>query len=596
MRSIDEAKAKRDLRQEIERQRADGRGTTRKAEATTKYGKLKSDRKSKPERMYLDDLAALEVLSEDTICEQLRKRYESNQIYTNIGDILIAVNPFENLGLYTQNHQRRYSGKSRSDNPPHIFAVADICHQALIHQKQNQAIVISGESGAGKTESANLLLKQLVFLGQAPNRNLEEKILQVNPIMESFGNARTGINANSSRFGKYLELTMTKSGKVTGARISVYLLEQSRVVQQSEGEGNFHVFYYMYDGLQSENRLQDYYLDVEYKKHHKYLRETSNSPKANQEKWKQLKSSFKVLGFKEDEIDSVYRVLAAVLNLGDIEFGEMVTNDNTDNKARVIDMAPLHRVAKLLGVESIELLESLTSNSVVTRGETIIRNNTVEEASAARDAMAKALYGRLFDWMVNQINTLLVFSRPNMADQLSVGLLDIFGFENFGKNSFEQLMINIANEQIQYYFNQHIFTWEQQEYMAEGIPVDLVEFSDNRPVLDMLLSRPLGLLALLDEESRFPKSSDRTLTGNLKLTLNLSFHWLNKTFTKTFTDKCHGNIKSKFYQRPKSDAMCFAIHHFGKYFKAQRTAYLHFTVKIFFPNNNQINHAPIFCM
>lgn len=525
MKNIDEVKAKRELRMEIEKQRADGRGTTRKAEATTKYGKLKSDRKSKAEKMYMDDLAALEVLSEDNICEQLRKRYESNQIYTNIGDILIAVNPFENLGLYTQHHQRKYSGKSRSDNPPHIFAVADICHQSLIHQKQNQAIVISGESGAGKTESANLLLKQLVFLGKAPNRNLEEKILQVNPIMESFGNARTGINSNSSRFGKYLELMMTKSGKVTGARISVYLLEQSRVVQQSEGEGNFHIFYYMYDGLEAEDRLQDYYLDVEYRKHHKYLRETANTSKANQEKWKQLKSCFKVLGFKEEEVDSVYRVLAAVLNLGDVEFGEVATNDNTDNKARVIDMAPLHRVAKLLGVESSELLDSLTTNSVVTRGETIVRNNTVDESSAARDAMAKALYGRLFDWMVNQINTLLVFNRPNMPDQLSVGLLDIFGFENFGKNSFEQLMINIANEQIQYYFNQHIFTWEQQEYLAEGIPVDLVEFSDNRPVLDMLLSRPLGLLALLDEESRFPKSSDRTLTGELIL----NFLWSLKS-------------------------------------------------------------------
>jgi myosin III len=209
-------------------------------------------------------------------------------------------------------------------------------------------------------------------------------------------------------------------------------------------------------------------LDVEYKKRHRYLRETSTTSKINQEKWRQLKSSFKVLGFKEEEVDSVIRVLAAVLNLGDIEFGEMVTNDNTDNKARVIDMAPLHRVSKLLGVESSELLESLTSNSVVTRGETIIKNNTVDEASAARDAMAKALYGRLFDWMVNQINTLLVFNRPDMPDQLSVGLLDIFGFENFSKNSFEQLMINVANEQIQYYFNQHIFTWEQQEYMAEG--------------------------------------------------------------------------------------------------------------------------------
>lgn len=475
--------------------------------------------------------ASLEILSEEAIGEQLQKRFESNQIYTYIGDILVAVNPFTNLGLYTGQHQKRYVGRSRSENPPHIFAVADAAHQvnfrirmkvnrrqfhcvvsclqALLHQKQNQAIVISGESGSGKTESANLLLKQLVYLGKAPNRNLEERILQVNPIMEAFGNARTGINANSSRFGKYLDLTMTKSGKVTGARISVYLLEQSRVVQQATNEGNFHIFYYLYDGLEHENKLSSYYLDPAYREHHRYLSKTQNAVQANVERWKQLKGCFKVLGFRDDEIDTVNRVLAAILNLGDLEFGEIVSNDNTDNKARVVDVAPMHRVAKLLGVEASELLDALTSNSVVTRGETITRNNTVLEAAAARDAMSKGLYGRLFDWMVNQINMLLVFNRAN-TDHLAVGLLDIFGFENFPRNSFEQLCINIANEQIQYYFNQHIFTWEQQEYMAEGIPVNLVEFSDNRPVLDMLLSRPLGLLALLDEESRFPRATDQT--------------------------------------------------------------------------------------
>ncbi|XP_034180215.2 myosin-IIIb isoform X1 [Osmia lignaria lignaria] len=532
-------KVREELKEEIRRQRTDGRVHTQ-PEVTTKHGKLKTDRKARPEKMYMDDLAALDMLSEDAIVEQLQHRYEQAQIYTYIGDILVAVNPFTNLGLYTGIEQKRYKGQARSDNPPHIFAVADAAYQALLHQRLNQAIVISGESGAGKTESANLLLKQLVYLSKAPNRNLEERILQINPIMEAFGNATTGINANSSRFGKYLDLTMTKGGKVTGARISVYLLEQSRVVAQAEGERNFHIFYYMYDGLEADDRLSEFYLDSNLRKHHRYLMDQNQTSQTHIDKFHQLKAGFKLLGFQDSEVDTVYRILAAVLHLGDIEFGEVASEDNTDNKSRVIDTAPLHRVSQLLGIEENDLLEALTSNSVMTRGETITRNNTVAEACAARDAMAKGLYGRLFDWMVNQINCLLCFNRSPNYEPLAIGLLDIFGFENFPRNSFEQLCINIANEQIQYYFNQHIFTWEQQEYMAEGIPVDLVEFSDNRPVLDMLLSKPMGLLALLDEESRFPRATNKSLI-----------------------EKFHNNIKSKFYVRPKSDAVCFAVHHFA---------------------------------
>ncbi|XP_058807301.1 myosin-IIIb-like isoform X2 [Phymastichus coffea] len=527
------------IQEEIKRQRSEGK-VHRQPEVTTKHGKLKTDRKTRPEKMYMDDLAALDMLSEDAIVDQLQNRYERSQIYTYIGDILVAVNPFANLGLYTGMEQKRYKGQARSDNPPHIFAVADAAYQALLHQRQNQAIVISGESGAGKTESANLLLKQLVYLSKAPNRNLEERILQINPIMEAFGNATTGINANSSRFGKYLDLTMTKGGKVTGARIAVYLLEQSRVVAQAEGERNFHIFYYMYDGLEADNRLQEFFLNPELRQNHRYFTDKVDTSQTHIDKFQQLKNGFKVLGFHDAEIDTVYSVLAAVLHLGDIEFTEVVSEDNTDNKSEVVDNEPVLRVSRLLGIEPNDLVDAITSNSVVTRGETITRNNTVVEACAARDAMAKGLYGRLFDWMVNQINILLSFNRSPNYEPLAIGLLDIFGFENFPKNSFEQLCINIANEQIQYYFNQHIFTWEQQEYMAEGIPVDLVEFSDNRPVLDMLLSKPMGLLALLDEESRFPRANDKSLI-----------------------EKFHNNIKSKFYVRPKSDAVCFAIHHFA---------------------------------
>lgn len=316
-------------------------------------------------------------------------------------------------------------------------------------------------------------------------------------------------------------------------------MEQSRIVARKDNkEGNFHTFYYLLRGLENENRLQDYYLTS---RHYKYLEANRNniSAKSNHlDKWMELKKSFKIVGFHSDQIDSIYRILAAILNLGEIDFVEEVSND-TDNKASILDMMPAHKVASLLGVDKDDLLEALTSNSVVTRGEIIVKNNTVDEAIATRDSMAKVLYGRLFDWIVNHINTILC-TPSSSTQQLSIGLLDLFGFENFERNSFEQLMINIANEQIQYYFNQKIFSWEQQEYQSEGISIDLVEFADNRPVLDLLLSRPIGLLALLDEECRFLKSSDSSLI-----------------------EKFHGNIKSKFYQRPKSNALCFGIHHYA---------------------------------
>ncbi|KAK6642740.1 hypothetical protein RUM43_004242 [Polyplax serrata] len=528
------------LQEEIRNQRNEKRKLSH-PEMTMRHGKLKPDRKTRPQKMYVDDLASLDQLTEDLIVEQLKSRYEENQIYTYIGDILIAVNPFTCLKLYTEFEQVSYKGGSRLNNPPHIFAVAGAAYRNLLHERTSQAIVISGESGAGKTESANLLLKQLVFLAKAPNKSLEERILQVNQIMEAFGNARTGINANSSRFGKFLDLNLTRSGKITGANVSLYLLEQSRVVQQPEGERNFHVFYYLYDGLESEKRMHEFFLSTELRRCHSYLTEDSADPyhkKSNIEKFLQLKSAFALIGFTKEEINNVYRILAGILHLGDVVFVETASDDNTDNKSRVLDMLPLRKVSKLLGLDPDKLLEALTMSSVVTKGETITRNNSMLESGVARDATAKGLYGRLFDWLVNQINCLLCPQTD--AEPLSIGLLDIFGFENFPRNSFEQLCINIANEQIQFYFNQYVFMWEQQEYMAEGIPVNLVEFSNNRPVLDMLLSRPMGLLSLLDEESRFPRSNDSSLI-----------------------DKFHANIKSKYYIRPKSNALCFGVQHYA---------------------------------
>ncbi|XP_028826695.1 LOW QUALITY PROTEIN: myosin-IIIa [Denticeps clupeoides] len=494
----------------------------------------------------VEDLATLEVLDENTVTEQLQKRYAKEHIYTYVGDILIAVNPFHHMDLYTPEDTKMYIGAKRTANPPHIFGVADIAYQSMVSYNADQCIVISGESGAGKTEGAHLLVQQLTVLGKANNRSLQEKILLLNSLVEAFGNACTVINDNSSRFGKYLEMKFTCAGTVVGAQISEYLLEKSRVVHQAVGERNFHIFYYIYAGLSERKKLAHYKLSDS--KTPRYLQnETVKlvpdivSSAFYREQFQAVEQCFKVIGFTLEELGSVYSILAAILNAGDVEFTSVATEHQTD-KSNISNMAVLESAASLLCIRPDELQEALTSHCVVMRGETIVRPNPVEKAAEVRDAMGKALYGRLFSWIVNRINTLL---RPDSAlgeedKGLNIGILDIFGFENFKRNSFEQLCINIANEQIQFYFNQHIFAWEQDEYLNEDVDARLIEYEDNRPLLDLFLQKPMGMLALLDEESRFPQATDQTLV-----------------------EKFEDNLKSKDFWRPKRVDLGFGIHHYA---------------------------------
>ncbi|OWK03046.1 hypothetical protein Celaphus_00007500, partial [Cervus elaphus hippelaphus] len=371
-------------------------------------------------------------------------------------------------------HSKLYIGAKRAANPPHIFAMADLGYQSMVTYSTDQCIVISGESGAGKTESAHLLVQQLTVLGKANNKTLQEKILQVNNLVEAFGNACTIINDNSSRFGKYLEMKFTPSGAVVGAQISEYLLEKSRVIHQASGEKNFHIFYYIYTGLAEKKKLAHYKLPED--KPPRYLQNDhirtiqdmmNNSFYKSQ--YELIEQCFKVIGFTMEQLGSIYSILAAILNVGNIEFSSVATEHQID-KSHISNHAALENSASLLCIQADELQEALTSHCVVTRGETIIRPNTVEKATDVRDAMAKTLYGRLFSWIVNRINSLLKneASPSGNGDELSIGILDIFGFENFKKNSFEQLCINIANEQIQFYFNQHVFAWEQAAFWTPG--------------------------------------------------------------------------------------------------------------------------------
>ncbi|XP_039613529.1 myosin-IIIb [Polypterus senegalus] len=493
-----------------------------------------------------DDLVNLEVLDEESIIAHLQKRYADIQIYTYVGDILIALNPFQNLNIYSPQFSTLYHGVRRSSNPPHIFATADAAYQGMVTFSKDQCIIISGESGAGKTESAHLIVQHLTFLGKANNRTLREKILQVNPLVEAFGNACTAINDNSSRFGKYLEMKFSPTGAVMGAKISEYLLEKSRVIKQAPAEKNFHIFYYIYAGLYHQNQLPEFRLPEKIPP--RYIdNENGNvmqdiiTNKVYKDQFKAIQHCFRIIGFTEEEVNSVYRILAAILNTGNIEFAS-ITSQHQADKSEVPNAEALHNAADLLSIGAEELQEALTSHCVVTRGETIIRTNTVAKAADVRDAMSKALYGRLFSWIVNRINSLLQPDKNICTPEsgMNVGILDIFGFENFQKNSFEQLCINIANEQIQFYFNQHIFALEQVEYQNEEIDASLVEYEDNRPILDMFLQKPMGLLSLLDEESRFPQATDQTLV-----------------------DKFEDNLRYKYFWRPKRVELCFGIQHYA---------------------------------
>ncbi|KAI5106603.1 myosin-IIIa isoform 2 [Silurus meridionalis] len=388
-------------------------------------------------------------------------------------------------------HSKMYIGAKRPVNPPHIFAIADVAYQSMVSSNADQA----------------------------NNRTLQEKILLVNNLVEAFGNACTVINDNSSRFGKYLEMN---------------------------GERNFHIFYYIYAGLAERKKLAHYKLSDNTTP--KYLQNENIKlvpdivgNESYKEQFEAVEQSFKVIGFTLEELGSVYSIVAAILNTGDIEFDSVATEHQTD-KSNIANMAVLETAATLLCIRSDELREALTSHCVVARGETIVRPNTVEKATEVRDAMSKALYGRLFSWIVNRINTLLRQNNQTEEEdkEQNIGILDIFGFENFKRNSFEQLCINIANEQIQFYFNQHIFAWEQDEYLNEGVDVRVIEYEDNRPLLDLFLQKPMGMLSLLDEESRFPQATDQTLV-----------------------EKFEDNLKSKNFWRPMRVDLGFGITHYA---------------------------------
>ncbi|XP_027490984.1 myosin-IIIb-like isoform X1 [Corapipo altera] len=471
------------------------------------------------------DLAALSELDEAALLSGLRERFLSQHIYTDIGDILIAVNPFQPLPLYGREVSERYQRLQTDSLPPHIFAVAGRAYHAMLGRRgggpRNQCILVSGESGAGKTESAKLLLQQIMNLCKG-NLQLEQQILQVNPLLEAFGNAQTVMNDNSSRFGKYIQLRFQKN-TVRGAKLSEYLLEKSRVVQQDAGERNFHIFYYMFAGLSSEEKEMYGLLDPSLYRYVSGQFGTQDVAQRWKDKYQEVCNALDMVGFQEQEQVDMQTILAGVLSLGNVTFDPEESNGPV--KVSEASKGWLKAAAGQFGVQEDELLKCLVCTMSVTRGEQIQRFHTQQQAEDARDSIAKMVYGRVFGWIVRKINELLAENVDPEVELREIGILDIFGFENFPVNRFEQLCINLANEQLQHFFNHHIFQMEQAAYKEEGLPWETITFNNNEPILNLLLAKPLGLLSLLDEQSAFPQATDKTFVDKLNSSFKGNLHF-----------------------------------------------------------------------
>eukprot|EP00076_Gallus_gallus_P047278 XP_417277.6 unconventional myosin-VIIa isoform X4 [Gallus gallus] len=472
----------------------------------------------------VEDMIRLGDLNEAGILRNLLIRYREHLIYTYTGSILVAVNPYQLLPIYSPEQIRLYTNKKIGEMPPHIFAIADNCYFNMQRNNKDQCCIISGESGAGKTESTKLILQFLAAIS-GQHSWIEQQVLEANPILEAFGNAKTIRNDNSSRFGKYIDIHFNKRGAIEGAKIEQYLLEKSRVCRQAQDERNYHVFYCMLRGMTMEQKKK---LGLGKATDYNYLAMgncTTCDGRDDSKEYANIRSAMKVLMFTDTENWEISKLLAAILHMGNLKY-EARTYDNLD-ACEVVQSASLITAASLLEVDSQDVMNCLTSRTIITRGETVSTPLSMEQALDVRDAFVKGIYGRLFVWIVEKINA-AIYRPPSQelkSVRRSIGLLDIFGFENFTVNSFEQLCINFANENLQQFFVRHVFKLEQEEYNLENINWQHIEFTDNQDALDMIAIKPMNIISLIDEESKFPKGTDATMLHKLN-----SQHKLNTNY------------------------------------------------------------------
>ncbi|CAL9696918.1 unnamed protein product [Knipowitschia caucasica] len=493
-----------------------------------------------------NDLTALSYLHEPAVLHNLKVRFvESKIIYTYCGIILVAVNPYKQLPVYGDAIIHAYSGKNMGDMDPHIFAVAEEAYKQLARNQKNQSIIVSGESGAGKTVSARFAMRYFAVVSKSgSNTRVEDKVLASNPVTEAIGNAKTTRNDNSSRFGKYTEIGFDRRYRIIGANMRTYLLEKSRVVFQADNERNYHIFYQ----LCACAKLPDFkclrLLSAEEFQYTCLGGDIFIEGIDDKKDMEETRKTFSLLGLKEDFQFDVFKVLAAILHLGNVEI-----KSAGDDKSSIPSSDPhLSVFCELLKVNAVDLVRWLCHRRIVLVSETVVKPLPKKRVINARDALAKQIYAHLFDCIISRINTALKVPGNQHA---FIGVLDIYGFETFDINSFEQFCINYANEKLQQQFNLHVFKLEQEEYMKEDIPWTLIDFYDNQPVIDLIEAK-MGILDLLDEECMFPQGTDQS--------------WLQKLYNYL--------NHSPLFDKPKLRNEAFIIQHFADKVEYQCNGFL----------------------
>ncbi|KAL0583546.1 hypothetical protein ABG067_006570 [Albugo candida] len=488
---------------------------------------------------FVEDLIQLPHLHEPGICHALQKRFEINEIYTFTGEILLAINPFQNVGIYSEKIRRKYirngekraSGADVPDMPPHVFSIADKAYRNVCAPTfgkeglgtESQSILVSGESGAGKTESTKFIMEYLATLSKSQKGKMTEqetsvieKILSSNPILEAFGNARTIRNDNSSRFGKFIKLHFSGAGQLIGASIQTYLLEKVRLAYQAETERNYHIFYELLAGASAEDKKR-WFLPSKTSELH-YLNQSTCTKRRDgiddKTQFNNLKAAMDVMGFLPTEIDAIFGTIAMLLHLGNLTFDEVVNEESGMEGSKIhADTKSLQYVSNYFEVDRLGLEQVLCFRKIQAKDETYVINQSVEDAGNTRDAMARYIYGQLFDWLVDRINRRV--ECESETEKLFIGLLDIFGFEDLSHNSFEQLCINYANERLQQHFNRTVLRLEQEMYEREAIEWSFINFPDNSACIDLIQAKPCGILNILDEECIVPQGNDQNFARKL---------------------------------------------------------------------------------